>query len=545
MRRTPLARKPPREADYVVIGAGSAGAVVARRLAEAGHSVVVLEAGGSDLSPFVFLPAGLLWMPRKHYWTYETEPDPSRTGRRDMWGSGKIAGGSSSVNAMLWVRGHRADFDNWAARGAAGWDYESLLPLMKRAETWTGTPSPWRGTDGPQHVSPLRIRHATAKAFIEAAVESGYQYRDDPNGADSTGVGWAQVSQRGGLREGVGRSYLRPARRAGARLVTHALVQRVIFDGIRAVAVEYERNGVRQRVACRREVIVSAGAVGSPAVLQRSGIGDPEVLAAAGVPLLAKNIAVGANLQEHPTFSVGFRLNVPTLNQQMTPAGVVAGGVQFLLRRSGPATATLSHAIAYGRVDVHAPWPEFQLMFSPLATAPKSATDSFRKAKQDVRLSPEPIVNCHISLLHPRSTGHVRIRTSSAADLPSIDLSYFGTPQDLADATAAGRAARAIFESPAMRPLMVEETLPSRDVRTDEEWASYLARTSFNAAHWVGTVRMGAVDDDRAALDPALRVKGVQGVRVVDASVMPSLTSGNTNAPAILIGEKGSALILG
>ena len=541
-------------ADYVVVGGGSAGAVVAARLSESGdHSVVVLEAGGSDFSPFILLPAGSLRLPAKHFWLYETEPDATRNGRTDSWSSGKVLGGGSSVNAMLWVRGNPADYDAWAKAGATGWDYESLLPFFRRAERWTGEPSDMRGGTGPQDVSRLRVEHPTTQPFIRGAAEVGLPVLADYNGATQIGASLAQVSQRNGLRAGTGRTYLAPARRRKNLSVrTHSTVARVIFEGRRAVGVEYEQGGKRRRVTARREVILCAGAVASPALLHRSGVGPADVLRELGAPMVADVPAVGRGLQEHPTFSLMFDVNGRTLNQELTPLSVLRAGRDLIMHRRGLATAAMTHAVAFGKIHQDAPWAEFELMFSPMSAVSgrpealpgEEAAEAPKKNKQRVNLPDRPMVSCHVSLLHPRATGQVRAATLDPADLPKIDIAYYQDERDLLDATAAARFTRSIFASKALSPYVIGEVGPSAGVESDDQWRDFLTQNTFNAGHWVGTVRMGAVDDEDAALDSDLRVKGVEALRVIDASIMPNLTSGNTNAPTIALAEAGVHRIL-
>ncbi len=539
-------------ADYVVVGGGSAGAVVAARLSESGdHSVVVLESGGSDVSPFILLPAGSLRLPPKHFWMYETEPDMTRNGRTDSWSSGRVLGGSSSVNAMLWVRGNPADYDAWANAGADGWDYESLLPFFRRSERWTGEPSGMRGATGPQYVSRLRVEHPTTQPFLNGAAEVGLPVLTDYNGATQIGASLTQVSQRNGLRAGTGRTYLAPARRRKNLSVrTHATADRVLFENRRAVGVEYVQRGKRHRVTARREVIICAGAVASPALLQRSGVGPIDLLRELGAPIVADVPAVGQGLQEHPTFTLMFDVNGRTLNQELTLLNVLRAGRDLIMHRRGLATAAMTHAVAFGKIHQDAPWAEFELMYSPMSAVSgrpealpgeEANLDAAppKKNKQRVGLPDRPMVSCHISLLHPRTTGQVRASSLNPFDLPKIDLAYYGDERDIADATAAGRLTRSIFESKALKPYVIREVGPSAGVESDEQWRDFLTQNTFNAGHWVGTVRMGTADDDHAALDSDLRVKGVEALRVIDASVMPNLTSGNTNAPTIALAEAG------
>ncbi|GAT16030.1 glucose-methanol-choline oxidoreductase [Mycolicibacterium thermoresistibile] len=539
--------------DYIVVGAGSSGCTVAGRLAEGKrHSVLVLEAGGSDLSPFIRIPAGLMRVNPRNYWHFRLEPDPTRNGAVDTWAAGRVVGGGSSVNAMLWVRGNRADFDTWAKLGAQGWDYESLLPAMRSLETWEGGADRYRGGTGPQHVSRIRLHHPLVQKWLTGAAQTGMPILADYNGESQFGAAWSQLSQKNGLRHSAAQAFLAPARRRGeVDVESHAVVDKVIIENGRAVGVEYVRRGTRKVAYAAKEVILSAGALCSPLILLRSGIGPAEELRDHGIDVIADLPGVGRNLQEHPAITMTFTVTDRTLNQELTPLSILKGAFDFVLRRRGPATAPLSHAMLFGPPLEPEGWPQYHVLMAPLGTeqekphATQEEAEQNRYDKQNVSLSRNSIVSAFMSPLHPRGRGTVRLGSPDVDATPVIEHPMLADERDVVDLTAAGRKVREIFQSPAMRPHVIAENAPSRGVETDDEWAEFIRNHCFGGSHWVGTARMGADSDPDAVVDPQLRVRGVSGLRVADASVMPTLTSGNTNAPCVLIGEKAAELIRG
>jgi len=529
---------------------------VANRLTQDGtRSVVLLESGGSDLSPYVQFPAGLVNISPKNFWHYELEPDATRNGRVDTWAAGRILGGGSSVNAMLWVRGNPADFDIWAELGAKGWDYQGVLPYMRSAETFEDGASEVRGGAGPQRVSRVRMDHPLVRKWIKGAQEAGYPFLNDYNAGNQLGVGVSQLSQRNGMRHSTARAFLAPARRRkNLEVRERCTVRRVIFEGTRAVGVEYERSGHLATVLVNEEVILCAGALASPELLLRSGIGPANDLRELGIDVVADVPGVGKNLQEHPAVSMTFNVTQRTLNQELNLWGSIKAASSFVFQRRGPITSPLAHAMMFGPLDSSRGQPVFHILMAPLGTVadkPHATAEELEGAnqnshdKQGVKLSRESIVSAYLAPVHPRARGELRLRNTDPSTPPIIDFPMLSDIQDIRDLTAGCRTVREIFNTPTMSEVVVAENPPTRGLNTDEEWEEYIRDHAFGGSHWVGTARMGADDDSAAVVDPQLRVRGVVGLRVIDASVMPTLTSGNTNAPTIMVAEKGAATILG
>jgi choline dehydrogenase len=537
--------------DYIVVGGGSAGAVVANRLGAAGARVLLLEAGKRDTSPYVHVPGLSLAALRTPgiMWDYEDEPDPSMGGRRTRWNAGRILGGGSSVNGMVWVRGHRSDFDRWAAQGCEGWDWNGVLPYFMMSETYAPG-GPARGRSGPIRVGTVAMRHEMTDAFVSAAREAGESFLADYNGPCQIGVGYGQSNTRRGFRQSTARAYLGFGRRpATVHVRTRATVERIVFDGTRAVGVEYMYRGQRLIDRCDREVIICAGAFGSPKLLMLSGIGPADELVARGISVLADLRGVGQNLQEHPVVHLLWDVDVKTLNMEFIAKGFLKHGTRFILSGTGPAAAGFFHAILFKNLLANDERPDLELGFAPFGAVAPTAVDDAGLASlpgEDVagiKLTSRPSVEVYLSLLHPMARGSVHLRSSDPSDGPVIRHQLFADQADQNLLVAGCRFARNLFEQDSLRGHIVAEAHPGPLVRTDDDWKRYLTTGGMGgASHPVGTCKMGV--DDKAVVDPQLRVHGVDGLRVVDASVMPEVTSGNTNAPTIMIAEKAASIML-
>jgi choline dehydrogenase-like flavoprotein len=526
--------------DYIVTGAGSAGCVVAARLSESGrYRVLLLEAGGEDRYPWIHVPMGygrLFSNPRVN-WMYESEPEPELEGRSMYQPRGKVLGGTSSINGMVYMRGNPADYDEWRQRGCTGWDWDSVLPYFMKAEDQERGPDAFHGTGGPLRVSDQPVRFELAEHWIAAAIEAGLPANNDFNNGQQEGAGPFQTTTNRRRRWSTAAAYLRPARdRKNLTVATNALATRVVFENGRATGVEYLRNEARQTTRVRGEVIVCGGVFNSPQLLQLSGLGPGELLRGLGIPVVRDMPAVGADLQDHFYVRLAFRCTKPiTLNDVANnPLRKGVAGLQYMLFRTGPLATNGICAGGFARSDQRLERPDIQLNFSLWSFAERTRKGVY----------PHPFPGFTVSAVHlrPDARGEVRVKSADPLSPPSIRFNFLKTHYDLQALTAGMRLARKIVNQPALSDYVAAELIPGKDVNTDAEFETAIRRNGISNLHPVGTCRMGA--DEAAVLDPRLRVRGIGRLRVVDASVMPSVPAGNTNAPSIMIGEKASDMIL-
>jgi choline dehydrogenase len=525
--------------DYVIVGAGSAGCVLADRLTEDGKSsVCVLEFGGSDRSIFIQMPAALsLPMNSKTYnWGYFSEPEPFLDGRRLHCPRGKVLGGSSSINGLVYARGHPFDFERWEEEGAKGWGYADVLPYFRRAESFRGGADAWRGADGPLAVAHGPRHNPLYEAFIEAGREAGYPVSADLNGEQQEGFGFLDMTVKNGVRASTANAYLRPAmKRPNLSVVTHALATRIAFQGRRAIGVHYRRGGREHLMRARREVILSGGPINSPQLLNLSGVGPAAELTKLGIEVTADRPGVGGNLQDHLEFYFQVAAKVPITLYRHTglfARGMV--GLQWMLQGSGLGATNHFEAGGFIRSRAGERYPDIQFHFLPMAVAYDGST-----------LASEHGFQAHVGPMRSKSRGSVSLGSRDPAEPPRIRFNYMSHPDDWAEMRACVRLTREIFAQDAFDLYRGREISPGADCVSDEAIDAFVRAKVESAFHPCGTCRMGARSDPLAVVDPETRVIGLEALRVVDSSIMPSITNGNLNAPTIMLAEKAADMIRG
>jgi choline dehydrogenase len=529
--------------DYIIVGSGSAGSVLADRLTASGkHRVLLLEAGGTDWRFYVQMPLGYgkTFYDKSVNWMYKAEPDPGLNGQSDFYPRGKLLGGSSSINAMVYIRGHRQDYEDWRAAGNVGWGWDEVLATYRKIEDYAAGDPALRGRGGPLTITDLGSQaHPLCKPYLEAAEKAGLPFTPDFNGAEQEGAGLYQFTIKNGIRNSAARAFLHPAMKRKNLLVeTHAQVTKILFEGKRAVGVAYEQRGMKLD-ARGREVILAGGAINSPQLLQLSGVGPGALLQSLGLPLVHDNANVGARMQDHHGINYTWRMKVPTLNDELRPWwGKLKAGLQYVLTRKGPLSLSINQGGGFFRTHPEMTRPNMQLYMQAFSTL-------LPKAGERPILNPDPFSGLSLGLSNcrPTSTGEVMIKSPDPLVHPKISFNAYGTNSDVEEMLAAVKFLRKIAAQEPLKGLMAEELRPGPEISTDDAMINDFRQRSGTVYHHSCTCRMGP-DAATSVVDSRLRVHGVEGLRVCDASVFPNLIAGNTNAPAMMVGWRGAEIIL-